>query len=1204
MSAGTPGTATTSTTAGSSGSKDSFVHLHVHTEYSMLDGAARLGALTERAAELEMPAVAMTDHGNVFGAYEFYSKAKKAGVKPIIGIEAYFTPNISRHERKRVNFYDGGSDDVSSRGAYTHMTLLSESTEGMHNLFRISTGAWRDGFFQHPRADRELLSQHSRGIIGTTGCPSGEIQVHLRYGNYAAARQTAADYQDILGRENYFLELMDHGLDIENRVRDGLLRLGADLKIPLLATNDSHYVMREDAKSQEHLLCINSGSTMDIPAGDGPGQRFAFSGDGDYLKSAAEMRALWVDKYDLREACDNTLLIAERCDVEFSEAVGKYMPKFPCPEGENEDSWLVKEVQRGLEARYPGGIPEASQKQAEFELGVITQMGFPGYFLVVADFINWAKNNGIRVGPGRGSGAGSMVAYAMRITDLDPLVHGLIFERFLNPDRVSMPDFDIDFDERRRGEVIKYVTDKYGDDRVSYIVTYGTIKAKQAVKDSSRILGYPFAMGDRITKAMPAAVMGKDVPLQEVFDPQHKRYGEGGEFRALYDGDADVKKVVDTAIGIEGLKRQWGVHAAGVIMSSEPLLDIIPMLKRPADGAMITQFDYPTCENLGLIKMDFLGLRNLTVLDDCVNNIRANRGEELVLEDLALDDPASYALLGTGNTLGVFQLDGGAMRSLLRLMRPDNFEDISAVLALYRPGPMGVDSHTNYALRKNGKQESTPIHPELEEPLKEILGQTYGLIVYQEQVMAVAQKLAGYTLGQADLLRRAMGKKKKEVLDAEYVPFSDGMKANGYSAAAIKALWDVLVPFSDYAFNKAHTAAYGLISYWTAYLKHHYAAEYMAALLTSVKDDKDKMAIYLNECRRMKIQVLPPDVNESAATFTPVGTDIRFGLTAIRNVGANVVDHIVAARTERGRFEDFNDFMDKIPLQACNKRVIDSLARGGAFDEMKHRRKAVVSIVDDAVDRFVDAKKNTEGGQDSMFDLLEATDVGSAGTSIAVPDIDEWDKMTLLSHERDMLGLYVSDHPLLGLEHVLSTGTDCTIGQLMLDEERAHGSTLTISGLITSVNRKITKRGDAWATITLEDLDGAIEVLLFPSSYQLASPYLVEDAIVRVKGQLSRDKEQPELRGQELTVPDLNTGPGGPTGPVTISLPSTRCTAPVIEQLKDVLGAHPGLTEVRLRLLARESTKVMRLDDRLRVTPTSALFADLKQLLGPGCLTG
>ncbi|GAA5151105.1 DNA polymerase III subunit alpha [Nocardioides marinquilinus] len=1176
----------------------SFAHLHVHTEYSMLDGAARLKALTQRAAELGQPAVAMTDHGNVFGAYEFYRLARAAGVKPIIGIEAYMAPNISRFERKRVNFYDGGPDDVSSRGAYTHMTLLSETTEGMHNLFRLSTGAWRDGFFQHPRADRELLATHARGLIGTTGCPSGEVQVHLRYGNYAAARQAAGDFQDILGRENYFLELMDHGLDIERRVRDGLLRLADDLRIPLLATNDSHYVMREDAPSQEHLLCINSGSTMDIPAGDGPGQRFAFSGDGYYLKSAEEMRHIWRDH---PEACDNTLLIAERCDVSFTEGSGTFMPRFPCPEGENEDSWLVKEVETGLRARYPGGVPDDVRRRADFEIGVITKMGFSGYFLVVADFINWAKNNGIRVGPGRGSGAGSMVAYAMRITDLDPIEHGLIFERFLNPDRVSMPDFDIDFDERRRSEVIRYVTDKYGDDRVSYIVTYGTIKAKQAVKDSSRILAYPFAMGDRITKAMPASVMGKDVPLRDIFDPAHKRYGEGGEFRALYDGDHDVKKVVDTAMGIEGLKRQWGVHAAGVIMSSEPLLDIIPMLKRPADGAMITQFDYPTCEGLGLIKMDFLGLRNLTVLDDALRNIEANRGETVVLEQLPLDDEATYGLLQRGDTLGVFQLDGGPMRALLRSMRPDTFEDISAVGALYRPGPMGADSHNKYARRKTGREPVEAIHPELAEPLADVLGETYGLIVYQEQVMAIAQKLAGYSLGQADILRRAMGKKKKEELDKQYEGFSGGMRERGYSPAAIKTLWDILLPFSDYAFNKAHSAAYGLVSYWTAYLKANYPAEYMAALLTSTRDDKDKSAIYLNECRRMKIQVLPPDVNESAADFTPVGRDIRFGLTAVRNVGANVVDLIVSARTERGRYEDFNDFMDKVPLQACNKRVIDSLARAGAFDDMKHRRRAIVAIVDDAVDRFVDAKKNTEGGQDSMFDLLDAADVGGAGTHVEVPDIEEWDKMTLLGHERDMLGLYVSDHPLLGLEHVLSAGTDCTIGQLMLDEERADGSSITISGLVTSVQRKITKRGDAWAMVTLEDLDGAIDVLLFPSSYQLASPHLVEDAILTVKGRLSRSKDQPEIHGQEVSVPDLSAGT---SGPVTISLPSTRCTAPVIEQLRDVLATHPGMSEVRLRLLSRQATKVMRLDDRLRVTPSPALFADLKQLLGPGCLAG
>src|SRR3954469_22759854 len=822
---------------------DGFVHLHVHTEYSMLDGAARLGEMFRRTGELGMDAIAMTDHGNVFGAFDFYSKAKAAGIKPIIGMEAYVTPNTPRGERKRVRWGDGGGDDVSGSGAYTHMTLLSSSTEGMHNLFRLSTRSSLEGFFYKPRADRELLSQYSSGLIATTGCPSGEIQTWLRLGNYANARASAAEFQDIFGKENFFLELMDHGLSIENRVRDDLLRLSKDLGIPPIATNDSHYTMPGDAPAHEHLLCVSSGSTMADP------KRFRFDGDSYYIKSPAEMRELWQDRYGLKEACDNTLLIAERCEVEFTEGNGTYMPRFPVPEGEDENSWFVKEVEKGLHVRYPQGIPPEVRKQADFEVGVITQMGFPGYFLVVADFIGWAKDNGIRVGPGRGSGAGSMAAYAMRITDLDPLQHGLIFERFLNPDRVSMPDFDIDFDERRRGEVIRYVSEKYGDDRVSMIVTYGTIKAKQAVKDSSRILGYPFAMGDRITKAMPAAVMGKDVPLKQIFDPAHKRYGEGGEFRSLYDSDNDVKRVVDTAIGIEGLKRQWGVHAAGVIMSSEPLLDIIPMLKRPADGAMITQFDYPTCEALGLIKMDFLGLRNLTVLDDAVKNIRANRGEEVVLEELLLDDEATYKLLQRGDTLGVFQLDGGPMRALLRSMRPDTFADISAVGALYRPGPMGMDSHNKYARRKNGREPVEPIHPELAEPLADILDETYGLIVYQEQVMAIAQRVAGYSLGQADILRRAMGKKKKSELDKQFADFSAGMRERGYSDHAVKTLWDILLPFSDYAFNKAHSAAYGLVSYWTAYLKANYPAEYMAALLTSVKDDKDKSAIYLNECR-------------------------------------------------------------------------------------------------------------------------------------------------------------------------------------------------------------------------------------------------------------------------------------------------------------------------------------------------------------------
>jgi DNA polymerase III subunit alpha len=1169
----------------------SFAHLHVHTEFSMLDGAARVGELMGEASRLGMSAIAMTDHGNMFGAYEFYKAARDHDIKPMIGVEAYLTPGTSRFERRRVQWGDGGRDDVSGSGAYTHLTMLAETTEGMHNLFRMSSYASLEGYYFKPRMDRDLLQRFSRGVIATTGCPSGEVQTMLRLGRYDAAVASAAEFRDIFGKDNYFLELMDHGLDIERDIRDDLMRLGKHLALPLVATNDLHYTRPEDAEGHAALLCVQSGSTLADP------NRFKFDADDFYLKSPQEMREIW---RDLPEACDNTLAIAERCDVAFVESAS-YLPRFPVPAGETEETWFVKEVQRGLVRRYPHGIPDDVQKQADYEIGVVLQMGFPGYFLVVADFITWAKGQGIRVGPGRGSAAGAIVAYALGITDLDPLRHGLLFERFLNPERVSMPDIDIDFDERRRGEVIRYCTEKYGSDRVAQIVTYGTIKAKQAIKDSSRVLGFPFAMGDRITKAMPPAVMGKDIALSGIFDEAHPRHGEAGEFRQLYDGDADVRRIVDTAVKLENLKRQWGVHAAGVIMSSEPLIDLIPIMRREQDGAILTQFDYPTCETLGLLKMDFLGLRNLTVIDDSLANIELNRHESIDLDAVGLDDPATYELLARGDTLGVFQLDGGPMRSLLRSMRPDGFEDISAVLALYRPGPMGANAHLDYADRKNGRRPIVAIHPELEEPLKEILGDTYGLIVYQEQVMAIAQHLAGYSLGAADLLRRAMGKKKKSELEKQYATFSGGMRARGYSAGAVKALWDVLLPFSDYAFNKAHTAGYGLVSYWTAYLKANYPAEYMAALLTSVKDSRDRMAVYLNECRHMGIKVLPPDVNESAADFTPVGTDIRFGMTAVRNVGRNVVDAVVAAREVKGRFADFDDFMQKVPPLACNKRVIDSLIKSGAFDSLGHRRRALVAIHEEAVDQHIDVKRNEAMGQDSLFGAFDADEAGFGGLSIAIPDIEEWDKQTLLGHEREMLGLYVSDHPLFGLEHVLAGASDCTIGQLLVDEDRTDGTVVAIGGLVTSVQRKLTRRGDPWAVVHVEDLEGGIDVMMFPSTYQLAATLLLDDTILLVKGRLRRREDTPELHATEVTAPDLSDSL---SGPVVISLPATRCTPPVVEQLKDVLGTHPGVTEVHLRLLSQGGTKVMRLDDRLRVTPTASLMADLKALLGPGCLTG
>ena len=1179
-------------------SDSSFVHLHVHTEYSMLDGASLLDGLFRRASELDMTSIAMTDHGNVHGAYDFWSKAKQYGIKPIIGMEAYLTPGTPRGDRKRVRWGKGdaseeGGDDVAGGGAYTHMTMLAETTEGLHNLFRLSSMSSLEGMYYKPRADRELLNRYSAGMIATTGCPSGEIQTRLRLGQYEEARQAAGEFREIFGPDNFFLELMDHDIDVEKRTRDDLLRLGNELGLPLLATNDSHYNNPDDADAHDALVCVASGKRISDT------NRLKFDGGGYYIKSAAEMRSLWEDKHQLKEACDNTLLIAERCEVDFTESMGGYMARADVPASHTEESWFVEQVWEGIRARYGVEFSDDVRSRTEVEIEVIRQKGYCGYYLVVADFINWAKDNGIRVGPGRGSGAGSIAAYALRITDLCPLQHGLIFERFLNPERPSMPDFDIDFDERRRGEVIAYVTQKYGSDRVAQIATFGRLKSKAAIKDASRVLDYPFAMGEKITKALPADVMGKGVGLTDLFEAKHARYNDGREFRELFEADAEVRRVYETALGLEGQIRNWGVHAAGVIMSSEPLVDIVPVMKREQDGAIITQFDYPTCEALGLVKMDFLGLRNLTVLDDAVENVKINRGVDLVLEDLSFDDQETYALMGRGDTLGVFQLDGAPMRQLLRQMQPDNFEDISAVIALYRPGPMGADSHTNYAKRKNGRQPIDYIHPELGEALTPILGTTHGLIVYQEQVMSIAQELAGYTLGQADSLRRAMGKKKREILDKEFEGFKAGMLERGFSAGAIKKLWETLVPFADYAFNKAHSASYGVLSYWTAYLKAHYPAEFMAALLTSVKGDKDKSAIYLNECRRLGIKVLPPDVNESLSNFTSVGPDIRFGLSAIRNVGENVVAGIVAARDDDGAFTDFVDFLDKVPSQVCNKRVVDSLIKAGAFDSLGHRRRALAAVADDAVDQYVDLKRNAAIGQDSLFGGIDDAG-GFNGVNVSIPEMPEWEKAQLLAFEREMLGLYVSDHPLLGMEPVLSSSSDCTVGQLIADADRPDGSVVKLCGLITGVQRKVSRKGDWWAAITLEDLEGAVDINVFPAAYQAASTSLVPDSVVVVRARVRRSDDGLDLSAVEVSVPQI--AKANPGEPFAVSLAAARCTPETIASFKQVLRAHPGMSAVHLRLIGSENVKVLRLDDGLRVDPSSALVADLKELLGPQCL--
>ncbi|MFI6976988.1 DNA polymerase III subunit alpha [Embleya sp. NPDC050154] len=1166
---------------------DSFVHLHNHTEYSMLDGAQKLKPMFAEVARQRMPAIAMSDHGNMFGAYEFAQVAKGfEGVKPIIGIEAYVAPS-SRFSRRQEFWGPGGrrarndgegSKDVSGGGRFTHMTMWARNVQGLRNLFRLSTQAGYQGQFPagKPRMDRELIAERPDGIIATTGCPSGEVQTRLRLNQYDEARAAAAAYRDIFGRENYFLELMDHGLAIERDVRDGLLRLARELDLPLLATNDAHYVTEDQADAHDSLLCIGVGKNKDDP------RRFRFDGSGYHLRTAAEMRALFAE---LPQACDNTLLIAER--VESYEDVFDYvdeMPHFPdVPAGESQESWLRKEVLAGLTLRYGDPVPEHVLDRFETEMSVIGPMGFSSYFLVVADICRHARENRIPLGPGRGSATGSIVAYATRITELCPLEHGLLFERFLNPERINPPDVDLDFDDRRRDRMVRYVTEKYGDEYTAMVNTFGRIKAKNAIKDSSRILGYPYAHGERITKALPPDNNGKSAPLAAVFDAAHERYAEAGELRRMYEEEQDVRRVIDTARGVEGLIRGTGVHAAAVILSKTRLTDRIPLHMRASDGVRITGFDYPSCEAMGLIKMDFLGLRNLGVIDQAIENVRENRGIALATVDpmdgdpatvvIPLDDARTYRLLAEGNTFGVFQLDGGGMRVLLRQMEPTRFEDIAAVNALYRPGPMAANAHTNYAHRKTGRQAITPIHPELREALEPILGNTFHLLVYQEQIMAIARELAGYTLGGADLLRRAMGKKKPEVLAAEWDRFHDGMRANGFGEEAIRALWDVMLPFSGYAFNKSHTAGYGLVSYWTAYLKANHPAEYMAALLTSVGDDKDKAAVYLADARKNGVRVLQPDVNESVAEFTAVGEDVRFGLRSVRNVGDNVIEAVVDARRRKGKFASFADFLAKADLPALNKRAVESLIKAGTFDSLGHSRKGLTAVHEEAIDAIIPVKRAAGFGQEDLF----ADPGGDASTGPAFGldfpvDDAEWPRRQLLAGEREMLGLYVSAHPLDGAEHILSGARDCSIAEL-LASERTTGE-VRLSGLITGVQLKMTRQGNAWAIANLADRDATVEVLFFPAAYRLVQHTLVEDHVVSVKGRVEDREGTVNVFGREVTVLDVSSAEHGGRPPVRLALPEHRVTEHAVAELKRILAAHPGDSPVHLTVRGVHKTTV------------------------------
>jgi len=1089
---------------------DGFVHLHSHSENSALDGYGTAQEMMAEVARLGQPAMAFTDHGSLVGIYEGYKQGKAFGVKFIAGIEAYFTPSTISHTDKVATFFgQGGRGDVSGAGAYTHLTLLAENNQGLQNLYKLNLRASTEGFYKKPRMSLEMLADHSEGLIVTTGCPSGEVQTRLRLGQFDEALSFAAQLVDIVGRGNVFVELMDHdmSIDLERVVRPGLMKIAKMLDLPLVATNDLHYAKADDHIAHEKMLAIQTRSTMaELPDHKG-GNRFSFEGSSYYIKSAAEMYMLFPEK-DFPGAITNTLAIAERCNISIEEDP-TLRPKVPIPDGFTEEEWLTEQTFEGFARRLPQYAGNhVYEERLRYELGIINERRFAGYHLVVSEFTRWAKSVGIPVGAGRGSAAGSLVCFCLDITDVEPIKHKLFFERFLNPERDSPPDIDMDFADTRRAEVIAHVAEVYGADQVSQVITYGRIGAKQGLKDSGRILDFPYSVGDQLTKALPPAIFGKEIKLKEAYDPSAARYPEAEDFRAKVI-ELEAEELVNTAKSLEGRFRSSGMHAAAVIISNQPIVQTVPMVQDQKTNAMIAQWDYPTSEALGLLKVDFLGLRNLGIVDDAVKLIKERKGIDIDLDAIKqgpMDDKKTFDLLRAGNTLGVFQLDGGPMRSLLKLMKPTSFDDISAVLALYRPGPMGVNAHTDYALRKNGEQEATAIHPEFAETLAEILDETHNLIVYQEQVMQIAQTVSGYTLAKADNLRRAMGKKKREVLDAEYIPYRDGAKANGYSDEAIKALWDVLVPFADYSFNKSHTVAYGYMSYITAYLKANYPAEFMAALLTSVSDDTAKTAEYLDDCRSNGLKVLPPDLNNSRRDYYPLSdTKILFGLKAIKGVGSGSADEIVKARLDQGKdFSDFSDFMNSAPRAIINKRIIEGLIYGGAFDSMGATRKALIDSLEPNLKMYQKAARAKPAQSVSLFDGLDFED--DMKVEYNVLPAAEYPEMERLRFERAVLGLYVSAHPL----DALNFGQIANQKIIDLTEEKtpaiegfaARGKepNYTIAGILTTFARRKTKVGKNFGSGVLEDKSGSIDIVLFSKTFDEYQALLNIDGVYALSG--------------------------------------------------------------------------------------------------------
>jgi len=1164
---------------------DSFTHLHVHTEYSMLDGAARLSELVAAAVADGQPAVGITDHGNMYGVLEFYKECRAQGIKPIIGTEAYLA-HESRLERpsRRGRVDDTGGDTESGRKLYYHLTLLAENEIGYRNLIQLSSLAFLEGYYYKPRMDWELLERYHHGLIATTGCLGGHVLQALLNGDDAGALAAAGRLQEIFGRDNLFVELQDHGIPAQHDTNPKLIEIARRLRAPLLATNDSHYTHRHDHLAHDALLCVQTGALMSDP------KRFKFEGEEHYLKSADEMRHLF---RELPEACDNTLWIAERAELDISFGKAQ-LPRFPLPVGFEDDTEYLRHLTwAGATERWGEVLPDAVRDRVAYELKVIADMGFSSYFLIVWDLIRHARELGIRVGPGRGSAAGCAVAYCLRITDLDPIRYDLLFERFLNPSRVSMPDIDMDFDSRYRDEMIRYAAERYGRDHVAQIITFSTIKARAAVRDAARVLGYPYAVGDKVAKAMPPLVMGRDTPLYACLE-EHPKFVDGfraaAELRTMYATDPDVAKVIDVARGLEGLRRQDGIHAAAVVITRDPLTEYLPIQRKPEPGQppevapVVTQYEMHGVEELGLLKIDFLGLRNLDVITDTVAMIRERQDPGFDIDGVPLDDPLTYGLLARGDTIGVFQLESPPMRALLRAMSPTSFEDVSAVLALYRPGPMSVNMHYDYADRKNNRQPVAYFHPDAEE----VLGDTFGLMIYQESMMRVAQRFAGYSLAEADNLRKACGKKIRELMAKERASFEEGCERTGYGRGLGKELFDVIEKFADYAFNKSHTFGYGLVTYQTAYLKAHYPVEYLACLLTSVKSNLDKAGVYLAECRATGVKVLNPDVNLSERDFValavadaPEGTKvlrgcpglIPFGLSAVRNVGEGLVELILVERARGGPFTSFHEFCDRVDVTVLNKRTVESLIKAGAFDSLGHKRRGLLGVFEQIIDATMARRRKEAEGQFDLFASLDSP-AEQDRQQIAVPDV-EFDKATRLRFEKEMLGLYVSEHPLDGIEGMLRRRSDCAIGELA---DREDGSTVVVAGIITGLQRKMTRRGDPMGVFTLEDMQDAVEVTVFASVMEEVGHRLADDLVVLVKGRLDSRDETPKLMCRELTVFEASALSATP--PLRLRLPASSITETRVELLKRLISDYPGDSPVEVHL---GDGVMVRLTDRFAV---------------------